>query len=108
MILSNARSKPLDPSLPPTEGIPTTAKMGIDATIPEDVPQERYQRIVYFNQEKVSLESYHNGPEVELGLSILFIVVATTYLKLHPFLALVLAYSTIQVIFCLGVRFSAS
>ena len=33
--------------------------------IPENVPRERYQRIVYFNQEKVSLESYHNGPGVE-------------------------------------------
>ena len=57
VILSNARSKPLDPSLAPTAGIPTTAKMGIDATIPENVPPERYQRIVYFNQEKVSIES---------------------------------------------------
>ena len=58
VILSNARSKPLDPSLPPTDGIPTTAKMGIDATIPENVPRERYQRIVYFNQGEVRLEDY--------------------------------------------------
>ncbi|MFQ5903277.1 MAG: UbiD family decarboxylase, partial [Candidatus Binatia bacterium] len=58
LIISNARSKPLDPSLPPTDGIPTTAKMGIDATIPENVPRERYQRIVYFNEGKVRLEDY--------------------------------------------------
>lgn len=61
VIVSNARSKPLDPSLPPTEGIPTTAKMGIDATIPENVPKERYNRIVYFNQGKVRLKDY-TGP----------------------------------------------
>lgn len=59
LIVSNARSKPLDPSLPPTPGrIPTTAKMGIDATIPEDVPRNRYNRIVYFNQGKVHLKDY--------------------------------------------------
>jgi 2,5-furandicarboxylate decarboxylase 1 len=67
LIVSNARSKPLDPSLPPTPGrIPTTAKMGIDATIPEDVPRNRYNRIVYFNQGKVSLKDYigvTNEPE---------------------------------------------
>ena len=59
LIVSNARSKPLDPSLPPTPGrIPTTAKMGIDATIPEDVPRIRYNRIVYFNQKKIKLADY--------------------------------------------------
>ena len=58
VIISNARSKPLDPSLPPTDGIPTTAKMGIDATIPENVPRERYQRIVYFNEKQAQLKDY--------------------------------------------------
>jgi len=59
MIVSNARSKPLDPSLPPTPGrIPTTAKMGIDATIPDDVPRTRYNRIVYFNQGKAHLDTF--------------------------------------------------
>jgi len=60
VIISDARSKPLDPSLPPpTSGkIPTTAKMGIDATIPENVPRNRYNRIVYFNQDKVNLKDY--------------------------------------------------
>jgi len=58
LIVSNARSKPLDPSLPPTIGIPTTAKMGIDATIPENVPRERYKRIVYLNEGKAELKRY--------------------------------------------------
>jgi 2,5-furandicarboxylate decarboxylase 1 len=62
LIVSNARSKPLDPSLAPTPGrIPTTAKMGIDATIPDDVPRNRYNRIVYFNQGKVNLTNYLGG-----------------------------------------------
>jgi len=58
VIIPNARSKPLDPSLPPSEKIPTTAKMGIDATIPENVPRERYKRIVYFNEGKIQLKDY--------------------------------------------------
>jgi 2,5-furandicarboxylate decarboxylase 1 len=60
LIVANARSKPLDPSLPlPVQGkIPTTAKMGIDATIPENIPAERYKRIVYFNRDKVQLKDY--------------------------------------------------
>jgi 2,5-furandicarboxylate decarboxylase 1 len=60
VIVSNARAKPLDPSLPlPIHGkVPTTAKMGIDATIPENIPAERYQRIVYFNQGKIKLSDY--------------------------------------------------
>jgi 2,5-furandicarboxylate decarboxylase 1 len=60
VIVSHARSKPLDPSLPPpTSGkIPTTAKMGIDATIPEDVALNRYHRIIYFNEGKVDLKDY--------------------------------------------------
>jgi 2,5-furandicarboxylate decarboxylase 1 len=66
VIVSNARSKPLDPSLPlPQQGkVPTTAKMGIDATIPENIPAERYTRIVYFNQGKVKLNDYI-GPAAE-------------------------------------------
>jgi 2,5-furandicarboxylate decarboxylase 1 len=66
VIVSNARSKPLDPSLPlPQQGkVPTTAKMGIDATIPENIPAQRYTRIVYFNQGKVKLNDYI-GPAAE-------------------------------------------
>jgi 2,5-furandicarboxylate decarboxylase 1 len=58
VIVSNARAKPLDPSLPPVNGVPTTAKMGIDATIPENVPRERYHRIVYVNEGKTRLDDY--------------------------------------------------
>ncbi|MDE0030042.1 MAG: UbiD family decarboxylase, partial [Deltaproteobacteria bacterium] len=59
VILSNARSKPLDPSIPPSaNGVPTTAKMGIDATIPENVPRYRYNRIIYHNQGKAVLDDY--------------------------------------------------
>ena len=65
VIISNARSKPLDPSLPlPVHGkVPTTAKMGVDATIPENIPAERYKRIVYFNQGKVDLKNYLGAAE---------------------------------------------
>jgi 2,5-furandicarboxylate decarboxylase 1 len=66
IIVSNARSKPLDPSLPPPlhGKIPTTAKMGIDATIPENIPTERYTRIVYYHEGKVKLRDYM-GPATE-------------------------------------------
>ena len=66
VIISNARSKPLDPSLPlPLHGkVPTTAKMGIDATIPENIPAERYKRIVYFNQDKIKLSDYFGLAEI--------------------------------------------
>jgi 2,5-furandicarboxylate decarboxylase 1 len=83
LLVSNARSKPLDPSLPlPVQGkIPTTAKMGIDATIPENISAERYKRIVYFNQGKVQLKDYVGeaseeelrklkaGPEIGPGMA---------------------------------------
>ena len=65
LIVPNARAKPLDPSLPlPLHGkVPTTAKMGIDATIPENIPAERYTRIVYFNQGRVELKNYLGAAE---------------------------------------------
>mgnify|MGYP006418705243 FL=1 len=56
VIISGARSKPLDPSLVPTPGrIPTTAKMGIDATIPDDVARERFERIYYAYADDIKL-----------------------------------------------------
>ena len=62
VILSRARAKPLDPSIPPIgQGITTavtTAKMGLDATIPEDVPKNRYERITYPFFDKVRLEDF--------------------------------------------------
>ena len=66
VIVSGARSKPLDPSLPETQGrIPTTAKMGVDATIPDDVPRERYHRIAYAFAEEARLEDYLGAPEAK-------------------------------------------
>jgi len=48
MVVGNARAKPLDPSLPQGYGVvPTGAKVGIDATIPEGIPREYYERITY-------------------------------------------------------------
>jgi 2,5-furandicarboxylate decarboxylase 1 len=72
LIVTNARSKPLDPSLPPstTGKIPTTAKMGIDATIPENVPASRYNRIVYYNQGKVQLKDYLDSGGAKQGAQI--------------------------------------
>jgi 2,5-furandicarboxylate decarboxylase 1 len=62
VIISDARSKPLDPSLPPTPGhIPTTAKCGVDATIPDNVPRERYQRITYAYAGAVRLDEVLAG-----------------------------------------------
>jgi 2,5-furandicarboxylate decarboxylase 1 len=59
LVISGARSKPLDPSIPPSPGkIPTTAKMGIDATIPDNVPRARYQRIAYASAGKAKLADF--------------------------------------------------
>ena len=61
-IVSNARSKPLDPSLKIEPGkVPTTAKMGIDATIADDVPRARFHRIAYAYADRVRLEDYLDG-----------------------------------------------
>ena len=61
-IVSNARSKPLDPSLRIEPGkVPTTAKMGIDATIADDVPRARFHRIAYAYADRVRLEDYLDG-----------------------------------------------
>jgi 2,5-furandicarboxylate decarboxylase 1 len=61
--LSNVRAKPLDPSLPVQRSgtVPTTAKMGIDATIPEGVPRERFDRISYAYSDKVKIADYLEG-----------------------------------------------
>jgi len=46
IIIPGARAKPLDPSLPvtPPGVVPTGAKVGIDATIGEGIPPERFER----------------------------------------------------------------
>jgi 2,5-furandicarboxylate decarboxylase 1 len=62
MIVSNARAKPLDPSLLQGYGVvPTGAKVGIDATIPENIPREYYERITYAYAETAKLDDYING-----------------------------------------------
>jgi 2,5-furandicarboxylate decarboxylase 1 len=51
----------LDPSLPPPgpySRVPTTAKMGIDATIPDNVPRERFHRIAYAYADEVKLDDF--------------------------------------------------
>jgi 2,5-furandicarboxylate decarboxylase 1 len=72
IIVSNARAKPLDPSLSPTPPgiVPTGAKVGIDATIPEGVPPEAYERITYAYADSARIDDYVNGkkdPAGELG-----------------------------------------
>src|SRR6266446_1255593 len=63
IIVPGARAKPLDPSLPvtPPGVVPTGAKVGIDATIPEGVPRERYERIAYAYADQAKLDDYLNG-----------------------------------------------
>ncbi len=62
MIVTNARAKPLDPSLPQGAGVvPTGAKVGIDATIPEGIPKEHYERITYAYAESAKIADYVNG-----------------------------------------------
>jgi len=63
VILSNARAKPLDPSLAVMKPgvVPTTAKMGIDATMPEGIPRERFDRIQYAYLKDVNVDDYLAG-----------------------------------------------
>src|SRR5438270_5205684 len=68
MVVSNARAKPLEPSLPQGYGVvPTGAKVGIDATIPEGIPREYYERITYAYADSAKLDDYVNGKADEPG-----------------------------------------
>jgi 3-octaprenyl-4-hydroxybenzoate carboxy-lyase len=70
MIVSNARAKPLDPSLPQGYGVvPTGAKVGIDATIPEGIPHEYYERITYAYAETAKIDDYVKGKKDAAGAS---------------------------------------
>jgi 2,5-furandicarboxylate decarboxylase 1 len=70
MIVSNARAKPLDPSLPQGYGVvPTGAKVGIDATIPEGIPREYYERITYAYADRAKITDYVDGKADDAGLS---------------------------------------
>jgi 2,5-furandicarboxylate decarboxylase 1 len=62
MVIGNARAKPLDPSLPQGSGVvPTGAKIGIDATIPEGIPKEHYERITYAYADTARIGDYAGG-----------------------------------------------
>ena len=63
VIIPGARAKPLDPSLPVTSPgvVPTGAKVGVDATIPEGVPRERYERIAYAYADRAKIDDYLQG-----------------------------------------------
>src|SRR5438876_7882552 len=68
MIVTNARAKPLDPSLPQGFGVvPTGAKVGIDATIPEGIPHEHYERITYAYADKAKIDDYVKGKKDNAG-----------------------------------------
>ncbi len=68
MIVGNARAKPLDPSLPQGYGVvPTGAKVGIDATMPEGIPVEYYERITYAYADRARIGDYVNGKSDEPG-----------------------------------------
>jgi 2,5-furandicarboxylate decarboxylase 1 len=68
MIVSNARAKPLDPSLPQGYGVvPTGAKVGIDATIPENIPREYYERITYAYADRARIDDYVGGKKDAAG-----------------------------------------
>jgi 2,5-furandicarboxylate decarboxylase 1 len=68
VIVSNARAKPLDPSLPQGYGVvPTGAKVGIDATMPEGIPREYYERITYAYADRAKIADYVAGKADESG-----------------------------------------
>ena len=63
IIIPGARAKPLDPSLPvtPPGVVPTGAKVGIDATIGEGIPRERFERIAYAYADRAKIADYLKG-----------------------------------------------
>src|SRR3974390_3345414 len=68
IIIPNARAKPLDPSLPQGAGVvPTGTKVGIDATIPEGIPHEHYERITYAYASTARIEDYIGGKSDATG-----------------------------------------
>jgi 2,5-furandicarboxylate decarboxylase 1 len=63
IIIPGARAKPLDPSLAvmPHGVVPTGAKVGIDATIGEGIPRERFERIAYAYADRAKIADYAAG-----------------------------------------------
>ena len=62
LVVPGACGKHIDPSVRAGDlgkgGLPTTAKLGIDATIPEGVPRSHHERLRYFAKDSVRLEDY--------------------------------------------------
>jgi 2,5-furandicarboxylate decarboxylase 1 len=62
IVIPGARGKHIDPSVRAWTlgkgGLPTTAKLGIDATIPEGIPRQYYERLRPFAKDAVRLEDY--------------------------------------------------
>ena len=62
IVISDAQAKHVDPSVRPWElakgQLPMTAKMGIDATIPEGIPPMYYERIRHVWVDDVTWEDY--------------------------------------------------
>ena len=63
IVIPGARAKPLDPSLAvmPPGVVPTGAKVGIDATIGEGIPKERFERIAYAYADHAKIADYVAG-----------------------------------------------
>src|SRR3954452_22598305 len=70
IVIPGARAKPLDPSLPQGAGVvPVGAKVGIDATIPEGIPLEHYERITYAYADTAKVDDYVKGKKDAIGKS---------------------------------------
>jgi 2,5-furandicarboxylate decarboxylase 1 len=70
VIVPGARAKPLDPSLPQGAGVvPIGTKVGIDATIPEHIPKEHYERITYAYADTAKIGDYVKGKQDNAGES---------------------------------------
>src|SRR5882724_13612132 len=68
LIVTNARAKQLDPSLPQAFGVaPPGAKVGIDATTPEGKPREHDERIALPNAERARVDDYAKGKKDDAG-----------------------------------------
>jgi 2,5-furandicarboxylate decarboxylase 1 len=68
IIVPGARAKPLDPSLLQGAGVvPIGTKVGIDATIPEGIPLEHYERITNAYADTAKIDDYVNGKKDALG-----------------------------------------
>jgi 2,5-furandicarboxylate decarboxylase 1 len=70
IIVPGARAKPLDPSLLQGAGVvPIGTKVGIDATIPEGIPLEHYERITYAYADTAKIDDYVGGKKDAVGES---------------------------------------